>query len=89
MDNVIEFVGSHWISMVVGGVVIVAGFTVSKFFLRKRPNRPPATKKDYTKSELKAFDGNDFSKPILIAVKGKIFDVSKGELFYGPGLFAI
>lgn len=34
--------------------------------------------------ELKAYDGKDTGKPIYLAIKGTIFDVSKGRHFYGP-----
>ena len=49
------------------------------------PNAQP--KGDLTRNELKQFDGNaDKTKPILLACKGTIFDVSKGRDFYGPGI---
>lgn len=47
--------------------------------------RKPAEKRDYTREELKDYDGNDPTKPILIGIKGKIFDVSRSAGFYGPG----
>ncbi|MFS8033406.1 putative cytochrome b5-like heme/steroid binding domain-containing protein [Helianthus anomalus] len=34
---------------------------------------------------LEQYDGTDPSKPIYISVKGRIFDVSTGKSFYGPG----
>eukprot|EP01122_Echinamoeba_exundans_P009881 TRINITY_DN3557_c0_g1_i1.p1 TRINITY_DN3557_c0_g1~~TRINITY_DN3557_c0_g1_i1.p1 ORF type:complete len:166 (-),score=48.21 TRINITY_DN3557_c0_g1_i1:58-555(-) len=36
-------------------------------------------------SELAKFDGKDPSLPLYIAVKGKIYDMSRGRSFYGPG----
>lgn len=35
--------------------------------------------------ELAKFDGSDSSKPILLAIKGDIFDVTRAKDFYGPG----
>ncbi|CAM8910022.1 unnamed protein product [Rhodiola kirilowii] len=35
--------------------------------------------------QLRQFDGTDPSKPIYLAVKGRIFDVTSGKSFYGPG----
>uniref|UniRef100_A0A7N0V5G7 Cytochrome b5 heme-binding domain-containing protein n=1 Tax=Kalanchoe fedtschenkoi TaxID=63787 RepID=A0A7N0V5G7_KALFE len=35
--------------------------------------------------QLREFDGSDLSKPIYLAVKGRIFDVTSGKSFYGPG----
>lgn len=36
-------------------------------------------------SDLSAFDGQDPSKPIYVAIKGKVFDVSAKREMYGPG----
>ncbi|KAJ4784222.1 Membrane steroid-binding protein 1 [Rhynchospora pubera] len=35
--------------------------------------------------ELRMYDGSDPEKPILTAIKGQIYDVSKSSMFYGPG----
>lgn len=40
--------------------------------------------KEYTPTELYEFRGVDSSKPLLMAVKGTVFDVSRGARFYGP-----
>eukprot|EP00467_Chlorarachnion_reptans_P024815 CAMPEP_0114489188 /NCGR_PEP_ID=MMETSP0109-20121206/1749_1 /TAXON_ID=29199 /ORGANISM="Chlorarachnion reptans, Strain CCCM449" /LENGTH=126 /DNA_ID=CAMNT_0001665669 /DNA_START=140 /DNA_END=520 /DNA_ORIENTATION=- len=40
--------------------------------------------KDYSRKELEFFDGTD-GKPIFIALKGKIYDVTSKAKFYGPG----
>jgi len=39
---------------------------------------------EMTKEELKQYNGHEENKPIYIAVKGVIFDVSNSE-FYKPG----
>jgi len=39
----------------------------------------------YTQEQLKEFDGSDPSKPIYVAIKGTIFDVSKKVDVYGRG----
>jgi predicted heme/steroid binding protein len=38
-----------------------------------------------TKAELAQHDGSDASLPLYIAVRGRIYDVSAGRSFYGPG----
>jgi predicted heme/steroid binding protein len=38
-----------------------------------------------TQRELAQFDGTDQKKPIYIAVKGEIFDVSRGSAYYAKG----
>lgn len=40
---------------------------------------------DLTDAELRAFDGSDPEKPLYVAIQGRIFDVSSGRNFYGPG----
>ncbi|KDP30537.1 hypothetical protein JCGZ_15246 [Jatropha curcas] len=40
---------------------------------------------DVTEQELRAYDGSDPSKPLLMAIKGQIYDVSSSRMFYGPG----
>ncbi len=52
------------------------------------PDAPPIPKaepRDYTREELAAYDGKDPTKPILFAIRGKIYDVTRGRMFYGPG----
>ena len=45
---------------------------------------------DITLESLSKFDGRDFLKPLYFAVRGKVYDVTKGKDFYGPGrLFCI
>lgn len=36
-------------------------------------------------ADLSAFDGKDAAKPIYVAIKGKVFDVSAKREMYGPG----
>ena len=56
---------------------------------RKRDERPPplpeAEERDYTLAELAAYDGSDPEKPLLLAIKGEVYDVGRGRDFYGPG----
>ena len=46
----------------------------------------PKLRKDFTVEELKKYDGNGPDGRILVAVNGNVFDVTKGKLFYGPGM---
>ncbi|XP_071962927.1 neudesin-like [Antedon mediterranea] len=39
----------------------------------------------FTPEDIKEFDGSDSEKPIYMAVKGVVFDVSTGKDFYGKG----
>ncbi|XP_058186776.1 membrane steroid-binding protein 2-like [Rhododendron vialii] len=38
-----------------------------------------------TEEQLRAYDGSDPEKPLLMAIKGQIYDVSRSRMFYGPG----
>ncbi|KAA8521721.1 hypothetical protein F0562_012394 [Nyssa sinensis] len=40
---------------------------------------------ELTSQQLKQYDGTDPSKPIYVALKGRVFDVTTGKSFYGPG----
>ena len=40
---------------------------------------------DITPDELAKFDGQDPFKPIYFSVQGRVFDVTSGRDFYGPG----
>ncbi|KAJ5888072.1 hypothetical protein N7495_008113 [Penicillium taxi] len=45
---------------------------------------PPVVFRTYTPNTLVEFNGQD-GKPIYFAVRGRVFDVSPGRNFYGPG----
>lgn len=38
-----------------------------------------------TAEELREYDGSDLKKPIYLAIKGHIYDVTNGKRFYGKG----
>ncbi|KAK6116970.1 hypothetical protein DH2020_049345 [Rehmannia glutinosa] len=40
---------------------------------------------ELTLQQLKNYDGTDSSKPIYVAIRGRIYDVTTGKSFYGPG----
>ncbi|XP_021735868.1 probable steroid-binding protein 3 [Chenopodium quinoa] len=47
--------------------------------------REPVHLGEVTEEQLKEYDGSDPKRPLLMAIKGNIYDVSKGRIFYGPG----
>lgn len=51
----------------------------------KEPELPRLKKQDFTLEQLREYDGIGKNGRILIAVNGKVFDVTKGKRFYGPG----
>ncbi|KAK4283168.1 hypothetical protein QN277_000150 [Acacia crassicarpa] len=50
-----------------------------------QPLPPPVQVGEVSEEELKAYDGSDPKKPLLMAIKGQIYDVSQSRMFYGPG----
>ncbi|KAK4776425.1 hypothetical protein SAY86_005113 [Trapa natans] len=50
-----------------------------------QPLPPPVQLGEVTEEELKLYDGTDPGKPLLMAIKGQIYDVSQSRMFYGPG----
>ena len=52
----------------------------------REPELPPLKKQDFTPEQLREYDGKANNGRILIAVNGKVFDVTKGKRFYGPGM---
>ncbi|OIW06334.1 hypothetical protein TanjilG_14979 [Lupinus angustifolius] len=50
-----------------------------------QPLKPPVQLGEISEEELKAYDGSDSEKPLLMAIKGQIYDVSQSRMFYGPG----
>ena len=52
----------------------------------KEPELPPLKKQDFTIEQLREYDGKAKEGRILIAVNNKVFDVTKGKRFYGPGI---
>ncbi|CAL4925760.1 unnamed protein product [Urochloa decumbens] len=49
------------------------------------PLPPPVQMGEVSEEELSKYDGNDPKKPLLMAIKGQIYDVTQSRMFYGPG----
>ena len=61
---------------------------LSRLFKRKTAPPPPlpqAEERDYRVDELAAYDGTNPEKPLLLAIRGHVYDVGRGRDFYGPG----
>lgn len=71
-------------------VMIIRKLLQAKF--RKPPPPPrekplePMKKRDFTPEELLEYDGVK-NKRVLLAVNSKVFDVTRGKDFYGPGQY--
>ena len=79
------------VNLVLLGVCSVLVYKI--FFSRKRedsgpppePQLPRMKRRDFTLEQLREFDGKRADGRLLIAVNGKVFDVTRGKRFYGPG----
>ena len=72
----------------------ICGFLLYKIFRGRKqdesstprePELPPLKKRDFTLEQMREFDGRGPEGRLLIAVNGKVFDVTRGKRFYGPG----
>ncbi|XP_008234262.1 PREDICTED: membrane steroid-binding protein 2 [Prunus mume] len=53
-----------------------------------QPLAPPVQLGEITEDELKQYDGTDSTKPLLMAIKGQIYDVSQSRYhIWGYSLF--
>ncbi|GMH09664.1 hypothetical protein Nepgr_011505 [Nepenthes gracilis] len=50
-----------------------------------RRRNEPVQLGEMTEEELWSYNGSDPNKPLLMAIKGQIYDVSSSRMFYGPG----
>ncbi|CRL02334.1 CLUMA_CG015098, isoform A [Clunio marinus] len=74
-------------------LVAIITFLVYKIFISRQEPKPspprepelPKLRRDFTASELKAYDGKQPDGRILVAVNGYVYDVTRGKRFYGPG----
>lgn len=57
--------------------VVLCATLAEDFKLKYKPVRL------FTEEELKRYDGSEEGQPIYMAVKGVVFDVSRGKEFYG------
>jgi len=76
------------------GLVGAIGFVVYRIITTQMEERkvkpeevplPKLRKQDMTLDQLKEYDGTGPEGRVLVAVNGKIFDVTKGKRFYGQG----
>jgi len=79
------------------GLVLIIAFLVYKIIKDRFevPNQAgtqkapevelPKLRRDFTVAELRQFDGTQSDGRVLVAVNGKVYDVSKGKRFYGVG----
>ena len=89
---------SYFTAPVQIGLLIFVVFIIRRLIISKRkvdddglykePELPSLGKRDFTLEELKPYNGVE-KEHILVAVNGKVFDVSKGKSFYGPGIIQL
>ncbi|KAK9951439.1 hypothetical protein M0R45_006880 [Rubus argutus] len=70
---------------IAGMMVVVYRYVTGMFVVPDEYNKPPCKLGDMTEQELRGYDGSDPNKPLLMAIKAQIYDVSSSRNFYGPG----
>jgi len=84
-------ISSSWLNLGLSAAIV---YLIYKILFPKQevvgpiePPRPPVKKQDMTLQQLKVYDGESVvcGGSICVAVNGKIFDVTRGKRFYGPG----
>ncbi|KAG8231540.1 hypothetical protein J437_LFUL008081 [Ladona fulva] len=80
---------SNPISVILIGIICFLVYKIIKNRRRVPESEPvepelPKLRKDFTVEELRKYDGNGPDGRILVAVNGKVFDVTRGKRFYGP-----
>ncbi|CAI9301431.1 hypothetical protein Lser_V15G42642 [Lactuca serriola] len=70
---------------VVSGMFVAADDYMAVKREQEYVQREPVQVGNITEDELRPYNGSDPSKPLLMAIKGKIYDVSRSRMFYGPG----
>ena len=53
--------------------------------VQRQPELPKLKKQDMTLEQLREYDGKGPEGRTLLACNGKVFDVTRGKRFYGPG----
>jgi membrane-associated progesterone receptor component len=79
------------INIALVGVITILVYKIVKSRQRIPEHVPvepalPKLRKDFTVEDLRKYDGTGPDGRILVAVNGKVFDVTKGKRFYGPGI---
>ena len=77
-------------------LLAICGYLLYKIYVSRRqegpseprePEIPKMKKRDFTLEQLREYDGRGKEGRILMGVNGKVFDVTRGKRFYGPGNF--
>ncbi|GMH32947.1 hypothetical protein BSKO_00781 [Bryopsis sp. KO-2023] len=78
---------NDWSVVVAVGLICYILFRIFGFYKRAKQIQTPPTPPEYnlTALSLSCYDGRDPFRPLLLAIKGKIYDVTEGSTFYGPG----
>lgn len=86
---------SFWTKVLLNcGIVAFITYILMRIFVKRNEPEveepedvrlPKMKKRDFTIQELREFDGTKGDGRILVAINGKVFDVTRGKHFYGPG----
>ena len=87
-----QLLGMVYASVFLGALLAVVGYmavsVARAIFFAPKPREfayQPRQVGDVTAEELSKYCGVDPSRPLLMAVRGRVFDVTQGAAFYGAG----
>jgi len=89
-SNLLSDIFGSFFNIALLGIIVVLIYKIYKSHTQKPVEVPvekqlPKIRKDFTVEELTKYDGKQPDGRILVAVNGKVFDVTRGRRFYGPG----
>lgn len=81
---VVAAAGTLVVSLWLGYLMFSQQSTDSHKEVEPKPEEEPIVLRDFTLEQLREFNGLN-GKPIYIAIKGEVYDASKGTQYYGEG----
>jgi membrane-associated progesterone receptor component len=83
---IIIVIGSTFVALWLAYAILASLFPSSEREKLKgpEPEPEPIVLRDFTIQQLREFDGNN-EKPIYVALRGEVYDVSSAHELYGPG----
>lgn len=94
INTIITDIFSSVFNVILVGIIVVLIYKIIRSHTHKPAVVPeekplPKLRKDFTVEELRPYDGTQPDGRILVAVNGKVFDVTRNRRFYGPGNFRL
>lgn len=81
---------SLWTVILIGVVLAIIIQLAKALFMKQAPEQPAKHNiGNITLDALRFYNGYDYMKPLLVAIKGKVYDVTNSYDTYAPGVWCI